>query len=83
MKTLQQRYITALELRGRTVVKRNPRYVIVSRGRTVSGKDTFWFVGNRGSLRHGTCYTRSVPTSEAVKAQLLGVSEADLDAVGL
>jgi len=69
-KTLRERFIAGLQLRGETEVKRLTGCIVYTR--KIGG---FYFLGSSGSVRIGTNRTTSVPISDRFKGELLGVSK--------
>lgn len=70
-KTLQQRLVEALvSKKVATVIEgRSKKYVTLkSNG---PGEASYFFVGKAGSLRAGTCYSKSTPILDQTKQRLL------------
>ena len=67
--TLQERYITALQLRGSQIVpSRSGKYVIMTRPEKPG---TFYFIGRAGAVRYGRTATQSFAAGDKWKAWLL------------
>lgn len=71
-KSLGERYVAALEMRGLRVVRRGDARVKVERTPAHDGAPaTYYYVGPR-SLRFGTTTVASRPCNDRFKAALLG-----------
>lgn len=67
MKTMREKFITALEARGeRQVASKSRKFVILTRA-----AGGHYYVGKSGSLRVGATVAGSIPSSDAFKAKLL------------
>lgn len=76
MKTLQQRFIQALQARGEQIIETRSRYVVMTYTRTIKCKlpmagDSRYYIGSHGSLRIGKTHTESRPIVESLKWCLL------------
>jgi hypothetical protein len=69
--TLQVRYAKALESQGDHEVRRTRKYIVFTR---IAHVDTFYYLGNCGSLRRGRTYSGSVPVNDKVKTAMLAVT---------
>lgn len=68
-KTIAERLISALTSRGAHIVpSRSGKVITLTRPHKPG---TFYFVGKAGSLRKGTCYSKSTPASLKYKQLLL------------
>jgi hypothetical protein len=66
-KTLQGRFIEALEMRGETLVKRTHKKIVYSRA-----EGGYWYLGSRGSIRIGRNLVTSILASPGTIKALLG-----------
>lgn len=67
--TLQERYITALKLRGSQIVpSRSKKYITMTRPEKPG---TFYFIGRAGAVRYGRSATQSFAAGDKWKAGLL------------
>ncbi len=66
MKTLRERYISALISQGYSEVKRTSKFVCMGKPGTVNV-----YVGKAGSLRYGQTISGSYPVTDSGKAKLL------------
>ena len=66
MKTLRERYISALISQGYSEVKRTSKFVCMGRPGAIN-----LYVGKAGSLRYGQTIAESYPVTDARKALLL------------
>lgn len=72
MKTLQQRFVQALQQRGENTLETRGKYVVMSYTKTIKcqlplPKPEKYFIGSHGSLRIGRSYTESRPVVESLK----------------
>lgn len=70
MKTLHDRYVAALQMRGCVITLRQPsgKYTRLTRP---SKDGTYYFVGRSGAVRYGTIATGSRAASDEWKSRLL------------
>jgi len=68
-KTLQERFVAALQAKGLHEVKRTHKYIVFIRDQGLG----YYYIGKSGSLRMGSTVAQSIPCSNRFKAELLGL----------